>query len=146
MEALKSQLGPGGGGQTAVQVGSSGSMLPKIEINGGSQRGFWALADTDRPGSADLKGANLVPDTINSMARYRLGELCNRSGPCLQHSWSRHWKRTLDAQNNHPGGIKHSAHPLNCPCADSLVSDICSGPSESWCILGSVIKLWGERK
>ncbi len=29
-------------GQAALQVGSGGSMLPKIEINGGSQRGTWA--------------------------------------------------------------------------------------------------------
>jgi len=30
------------GSQTAVQVGS-GSMPPKIGVNGGSQRGYWAL-------------------------------------------------------------------------------------------------------
>src|SRR5208282_3580290 len=36
-------IGSGLGGETAVQVGTGGSLPPKIEINGGSQRGFWAL-------------------------------------------------------------------------------------------------------
>jgi hypothetical protein len=47
-------IGSGYGGQAAVQVGTGGSMPPKIEINGGSQRGFWALAAYPPPG----------PDTI----------------------------------------------------------------------------------
>jgi len=35
-------IGSGYGGIAAVQVGTGGSLPPKIEINGGSQRGFWA--------------------------------------------------------------------------------------------------------
>jgi pectate lyase-like protein len=35
-------IGSGNGGQSAVKVGTGGSMPPKIEINGGSQRGAWA--------------------------------------------------------------------------------------------------------
>ena len=36
-------IGSGNGGQAAVQVGTGGSMQPKIVINGGVRRGFWAI-------------------------------------------------------------------------------------------------------
>ena len=52
-------IGSGFGGQTAVQVGS-GSMPPKIEINGGSQRGFWALGAYP-PASSDTIITNILP-------------------------------------------------------------------------------------
>ena len=35
-------IGSGYGGQAAVQLTAGGSLPPKIEINGGSQRGYWA--------------------------------------------------------------------------------------------------------
>jgi len=53
-------IGSGYGGQTAVQVGSGGSMPPKIEINGGSQRGFWALGAYPAPGP-DTIITNILP-------------------------------------------------------------------------------------
>ena len=52
-------IGSGYGGQTAVQVGPSGSMPPKIEINGGSQRGFWALGAYPPP-SLDTVVTNIL--------------------------------------------------------------------------------------
>jgi Pectate lyase superfamily protein len=53
-------IGSGYGGQTAVQVGTGGSMPPKIEINGGSQRGYWALGAYPPPGP-DTIIANILP-------------------------------------------------------------------------------------
>ena len=53
-------IGSGYGGQTAVQVGAGGSMLPKIEINGGSQRGYWALGAYPSPGP-DTIITNILP-------------------------------------------------------------------------------------
>jgi Pectate lyase superfamily protein len=53
-------IGSGYGGQAAVQVGTGGSMPPKIEINGGSQRGFWALAAYPPPGP-DTIIVNILP-------------------------------------------------------------------------------------
>jgi hypothetical protein len=53
-------IGSGYGGQTAVQVGSGGSMPPKIEINGGSQRGYWALGAYAPPGP-DTIITNILP-------------------------------------------------------------------------------------
>lgn len=53
-------IGSGFGGQTAVQVGTGGSMPPKIEINGGSQRGFWALGAYPPPGQ-DIVIVNILP-------------------------------------------------------------------------------------
>jgi hypothetical protein len=47
-------------GQAAVQVKSGGSMLPKIEINGGSQRGVWALGAYPAP-AADTIITNILP-------------------------------------------------------------------------------------
>jgi hypothetical protein len=52
-------IGSGFGGQTAVQVGS-GSRPAKIEINGGSQRGFWALGAYPPPGP-DTIITNILP-------------------------------------------------------------------------------------
>jgi hypothetical protein len=52
-------IGSGYGGQTAVQVGS-GSMPPKIEINGGSERGFWALGPYP-PSGPDTIITNILP-------------------------------------------------------------------------------------
>lgn len=53
-------IGSGYGGQTAVQVGTGGSMPPKIEINGGSQRGYWALGAYPPPGP-DTIITNILP-------------------------------------------------------------------------------------
>ena len=53
-------IGSGYGGQMAVQVGTGGSMPPKIEINGGSQRGFWALGAYPPPGP-DTIIVNILP-------------------------------------------------------------------------------------
>lgn len=53
-------IGSGAGGQTAVQVGSGGSMPPKIELNGGSQRGFWALGAYPPP-NQDTIITNILP-------------------------------------------------------------------------------------
>jgi Pectate lyase superfamily protein len=53
-------IGSGYGGQTAVQVGTGGSMPPKIEINGGSQRGYWALGPYPSPGP-DTIITNILP-------------------------------------------------------------------------------------
>ena len=47
-------------GQAAVQVGTGGSMLPKIEINGGSQRGVWALGAYPPP-ATDTVIVNILP-------------------------------------------------------------------------------------
>ena len=47
-------------GQAAVQVRPGGSMPPKIEINGGSQRGLWALGAYPPPGP-DTIIANILP-------------------------------------------------------------------------------------
>jgi hypothetical protein len=47
-------------GQAAVQVKSGGSMLPKIEINGGSQRGVWALGAYPAP-ATDTVITNILP-------------------------------------------------------------------------------------
>jgi Pectate lyase superfamily protein len=53
-------IGSGYGGETAVQVGTGGSLPPKIEINGGSQRGFWALGAYPPPGPDSII-ANILP-------------------------------------------------------------------------------------
>jgi hypothetical protein len=53
-------IGSGNGGQAAVQVGTGGSMPPKIEINGGSQRGYWALGAYPPPGP-DMIVVNILP-------------------------------------------------------------------------------------
>jgi hypothetical protein len=53
-------IGSGNGGQAAVQLGTGGSMLPKIEINGGSQRGLWALGAYPPP-SPDTIIVNILP-------------------------------------------------------------------------------------
>jgi len=53
-------IGSGYGGQTAVQVGTGGSMPPKIEINGGSQRGYWALGAYPPPGPHTII-TNILP-------------------------------------------------------------------------------------
>jgi hypothetical protein len=53
-------IGSGYGGQTAVQVGGGGSMPPKIEINGGSQRGYWSLGAYPPPGT-DTIITNILP-------------------------------------------------------------------------------------
>lgn len=53
-------IGSGYGGQAAVQVGTGGSMPPKIEINGGSQRGFWASGAYPPP-SSDTIIVNILP-------------------------------------------------------------------------------------
>jgi pectate lyase-like protein len=47
-------------GQSAVQVKSGGSMLPKIQINGGSQRGAWASGAYPPPGP-DTVIVNVLP-------------------------------------------------------------------------------------
>jgi len=47
-------------GQAAVQVRSGGSQLPRIEINGGSQRGVWASGAYPPP-SADTIIVNILP-------------------------------------------------------------------------------------
>jgi hypothetical protein len=47
-------------GQAAVQVKTGGSMLPKIEINGGSQRGTWALGAYP-PAAPDTIIVNILP-------------------------------------------------------------------------------------
>ncbi len=47
-------------GQAAVQVKPGGSMLPKIEINGGSQRGVWALGAYPPP-ATDTVITNILP-------------------------------------------------------------------------------------
>ena len=47
-------------GQAAVQVKSGGSMPPKVEINGGSQRGVWALGAYPPP-STDTIIVNILP-------------------------------------------------------------------------------------
>ena len=47
-------------GQAAVQVPSGGSLPPKIEINGGSQRGPWAIYAYP-PSAPDLIIVNILP-------------------------------------------------------------------------------------
>jgi hypothetical protein len=47
-------------GQAAVQVKTGGSMLPKIEINGGSQRGVWASGAYPPP-ATDTIITNILP-------------------------------------------------------------------------------------
>lgn len=47
-------------GKAAVQVRSGGSLPPKIEINGGSQRGIWASGAYPSPGP-DTIIANILP-------------------------------------------------------------------------------------
>jgi hypothetical protein len=47
-------------GQAAVQVRTGGSMLPKIEINGGSQRGVWTLGAYPTP-ATDTIIVNILP-------------------------------------------------------------------------------------
>jgi len=47
-------------GQAAVQVRTGGSQLPRIEINGGSQRGVWASGAYPPP-SADTIIVNILP-------------------------------------------------------------------------------------
>jgi len=47
-------------GQAVVQVRTGGSMLPKIEINGGSQRGVWALGAYPPP-ATDTIIVNILP-------------------------------------------------------------------------------------
>jgi hypothetical protein len=53
-------IGSGFGGVTAVQVGTGGSLPPKLEINGGSQRGFWALGPYPPP-ATDTIIVNILP-------------------------------------------------------------------------------------
>jgi hypothetical protein len=53
-------IGSGYGGQAAVQGGSGGSMPPKIEINGGSQRGIWVDGAYPPPGP-DTIIVNILP-------------------------------------------------------------------------------------
>jgi len=52
-------IGSGNGGQAAVQVGT-GSLPPKILINGGEQRGFWANGPYPPPGP-DTIIVNILP-------------------------------------------------------------------------------------
>ena len=47
-------------GQAAVQVRPGGSLPPKIEINGGSRRGTWAIYDYP-PAAADTVIVNILP-------------------------------------------------------------------------------------
>jgi Pectate lyase superfamily protein len=47
-------------GKAAVQVKTGGSMLPKIEINGGSQRGVWSLGAYPTP-ATDTIIVNILP-------------------------------------------------------------------------------------
>jgi hypothetical protein len=47
-------------GQAAVQVKSGGSMLPKIQINGGSHRGTWASGAYPPP-ATDTVIVNILP-------------------------------------------------------------------------------------
>jgi hypothetical protein len=47
-------------GQAAVQVKTGGSLPPKIEINGGSQRGTWASGPYPAPGT-DTIIVNILP-------------------------------------------------------------------------------------
>jgi hypothetical protein len=47
-------------GQAAVQVKTGGSMLARIEINGGSQRGVWALGAYPPP-ATDTIVVNILP-------------------------------------------------------------------------------------
>jgi hypothetical protein len=53
-------IGSGYGGQAAVQLRTGGSMLPKIEINGGSQRGIWTLGAYPPP-APDTIVVNILP-------------------------------------------------------------------------------------
>jgi len=53
-------IGSGFGGVTAVQVGTGGSLPPKIEINGGSQRGIWTLGAYPPP-APDAIVVNILP-------------------------------------------------------------------------------------
>ncbi|HST10863.1 MAG TPA: glycosyl hydrolase family 28-related protein [Terriglobales bacterium] len=53
-------IGSGYGGEAAVQIRSGGSMPPKIAINGGSQRGFWALGAYPPP-AADTIIVDILP-------------------------------------------------------------------------------------
>ena len=53
-------IGSGYGGETAVQVGTGGSLPPKIEINGGSQRGIWTLGAYPPP-APDTIIVNILP-------------------------------------------------------------------------------------
>src|SRR5208282_469096 len=53
-------IGSGYGGQAAVQLRTGGSMLPKIEINGGSQRGIWTLGAYP-PAAPDTIVVNILP-------------------------------------------------------------------------------------
>ena len=49
-------------GQAAVQVRAGGSVPPKIEINGGSQRGTWALgAYPTPPAGTEMVVVNILP-------------------------------------------------------------------------------------
>ncbi|MGA7928083.1 MAG: glycosyl hydrolase family 28-related protein [Candidatus Sulfotelmatobacter sp.] len=54
-------IGSGNGGQAAVQVKTGGSTLPKIEINGGSQRGIWALGPYPTPPVGEEIIVNILP-------------------------------------------------------------------------------------
>jgi Pectate lyase superfamily protein len=53
-------IGSGNGGQAALQVRTGGSLPPKIEINGGSQRGFWAAGAYPSP-APDTVVVNILP-------------------------------------------------------------------------------------
>jgi Pectate lyase superfamily protein len=54
-------IGSGNGGQAAVQFKAGGSMPPKLEINGGSQRGFWAIGAYPPPPVGTLEVVNILP-------------------------------------------------------------------------------------
>jgi hypothetical protein len=48
-------------GQAAVQVRAGGSMPPKIQINGGSNRGPWAIGAYPPAGAGELIVVNILP-------------------------------------------------------------------------------------
>jgi hypothetical protein len=59
-EFTNTVIGSGLGGQAAAQLRTGGSIAPDILIDGGSERGFWALGPFPTPGAGHLTAINII--------------------------------------------------------------------------------------
>lgn len=59
-EFTNAVIGSGFGGQAAVQLRAGGSISPDLLVNGGSERGNWALGAFPTPGAGHLKAINII--------------------------------------------------------------------------------------
>jgi len=59
-EFTNAVIGSGFGGQAAVQLKAGGSIAPDVLINGGSERGIWALGAFPAPAAGHMTVVNII--------------------------------------------------------------------------------------